>query len=235
MKQSNLKGWMIPVFVAVTLLLQSACTSPPPEVIPPNQSPVIVYINYAHDAFGTAEVQIECLAKDADGDNLTYQWSAEAGKISGSGPNVLWMPPGKMGTYPITLLVSDGKGGVATENISIRVVTNADGTATPLVELKLKLGDAEPVIVEKARVRIWMTEDILCIVEEAGSASDLTYTWSAGSGEMQGKGLDEGKANKIRWKAPGVRGDYTVSVTVKDSQGREAKGKVNIEVFCCGN
>ena len=234
MKQFNIAGWLMVILIVVTLNLQSACT-PPPEVRPPNQAPVIESINYAPDAFGISEVQIDCLAKDADSDNLSYQWKAEAGQISGSGPSVIWMPPGKMGKYPITLVVTDGRGGVATENISIRVLTNADGTATPLAELKLKLGDAGPMIVDKARVRIWMTEDILCIVEDAVSASDLTYTWSATSGEIQGKDLEEGKANKIRWKAPGIRGDYTVSVTVKDSQGREAKGQVNINVFCCGN
>jgi hypothetical protein len=139
-----------------------------------------------------------------------------------------------MGTYLVRLLIDDGKGGVATENISIRVVTNADGTATPTVEIKLKPGDAELVIVDKQRCRIWMTTDILCIVEDAGG-SDLTYTWSATSGEMQGNGLQEGKASKVRWKAPGVRGDYTVNVTVKDSLGKVAKGQVNINVFCCGN
>jgi len=160
---------------------------------------------------------------------------AEAGQISGSGPGVLWMPPGKMGTYPITLVVTDGGGGVATENISIRVLTNADGTATPTVEVGLKLGDTKPVIVDKQRVRIWMTTDIICMVDDAGDCDDLTYTWSATGGRMQGKGLEEGRADRIRWTAPGVRGDATVSVTVKDSRGREAEGQVNINVFCCGN
>jgi hypothetical protein len=235
MKPSSFAGWLIAIVIAVTLTLQPACAPPTPEVKRPNQAPVIENIIYAKDAFGTSEVQIECLAKDADSDNLTYQWAAEAGQISGRGPNVLWMPPGKMGTYPLTLVISDGKGGVATENISIRVVTNADGTATPLVELKIRLGDTEPVIVDKQRARVWMTTDILCIVDNASGASDLTYTWSAREGKLQGKGLEEGTANKIRWTAPGVKSDVTVSVTVKDIHGQETKGQVNFNVFCCGN
>jgi len=233
-KQFNSATWLIAILIAVTLMLQLACFPPPAETKRPNQAPVIDSVNYAHDTMSNSEVQIECLAKDADSDNLTYQWAAEAGQISGSGQNVWWTPPGKMGTYPITLVVTDGKGGVATENISIRVVTNADGTATPTVEIKLKLGDAYPVLVDKHRCRIWMTTDILCIVEDA-DGSNLTYTWSATGGKMQGKDLEEGKADRIRWTAPGVRGDETVSVTAKDSQGNEAKGQVNINVFCCGN
>ncbi len=235
MKQCNFAGWLIAILIVITLNLQSACSPPPAEVGQPNRAPVIESVNYAHDAFGNTDVQIDCAAKDADSDNLTYQWTAEAGQISGSGPDVLWLPPGKMGTYPITLVVTDGEGGVATENISIRVLTNADGTATPTVEVGLKLGDTEPVIVDKQRVRIWMTTDIICMVAGAGDCDDLTYTWSATGGRMQGKGLEEGRADRIRWTAPGVRSDATVSVTVKDSRGRKAEGQVNINVFCCGN
>ncbi len=226
---------LIAVLIIFVSALHLACTQPPPVADQPNQSPVIESVDYIHDTFATSEVQIECLARDADGDSLTYQWQPEAGQISGSGSNVLWTPPGKMGTYLIKLLVTDGKGGLATENISIRVVTNADGTATPMVEIKLKLGDTETAIVDKQRVRIWMTTDIICIVENADSAGDLTYTWSATDGKIQGKGLEEGKADKIRWTAPGVRSDNIVSVTVKDSQGKVASGQVNINVFCCGN
>ena len=234
MKLSNVAGWVTTVAIAVMLALQSACTPPPPEVKQLNQSPVIENISYARDAFANSEVQIDCIAKDADSDNLTYKWTAEAGEIRGKGNSVLWMPPGKMGTYPITLAVTDGNGGVATENISIRVVTNADGTATPEVDINLKLGAAEPVVMDKQRIRIWMTTDISCTVEETGGG-DLTYTWSATEGKLQGNGLEAGKANKIKWIAPGVKSDATVSVTVKNGQGKEARGQINFNVFCCGN
>jgi len=235
MKPLNFAGLIIAILIAFALTLQLSCAPPPQEVERPNQAPVIESVNYAQDTMSNSEVQIKCLAKDADSDNLTYLWKADAGQISGSGPSVLWMPPGKMGTYPINLLVTDGKGGVASENISIRVVTNADGTATAMVELKLKMGDAETPVIYKQRIRNWFEIDILCIIEDAGSAGDLMYTWSATGGEIKGKGLEEGKANRIRWKAPGVKGDYTVSVTVKDNAGREAKGQVIVTVFCCGD
>jgi hypothetical protein len=235
MKPFNVTGCLIAILITATLTLQSACALPQPEVKRPNLAPVIESINYAKDTMSNSEVQIECLAKDADSDNLTYQWTAEAGQLSGSGPNVWWTPPGKMGTYPINLVVTDGKGGVATENISITVVTNADGTATPMVELKLKMGDALTPVVYKQRIRNWLDMDVLCIMEDTGGASDLIYTWSATAGEMKGKGLVEGTADRIRWKAPGVKGDYTISITVKDSAGREAKGQVIATVFCCGD
>jgi len=233
MKPFNAAGWLIALLLTLTLTLQSSCAPPPPAQ--PNRAPLIESVNYAKDAFATSEVQIDCLAKDADSDNLTYQWNAVAGQISGKGPSVFWMPPPKMGTYPITLVVTDGRGGVATENISIRVVTNADGTSSPLVELKLKMGDAGTLVVAKQRIQGRLAVDILCIVEDAGSAGDLKYTWTAKSGELTGKGLTEGNASRVNWKAPYLRGDYNIDVTVKDSQGMEAKGLVIVTVFCCGD
>jgi len=233
MKKFDAAGRLVALLIVLTLALQPACA--PQQPAQPNRSPVIESVNYNKDAFATSEVQIDCLAKDADSDNLTYQWYAEAGQISGGGPSVLWMPPGKMGKYPITLVVSDGRGGAATENISIRVVTNADGTATPLVELKLKMGETETPGVAKQRIQGRLAIDILCQVEGSADAGDLTYTWTAKSGELTGKGLAEGKANRVNWKSPYIKGDYNVDVTVKDSQGREAKGQVVVTVFCCGD
>ncbi len=227
-------GSLIALLTVIVFALQSACTSAATPAELPNHPPVIESIDYMHDTFATSDVQIGCLSGDVDGDKLMYQWSAEEGRISGNGPNVVWIPPGRMGTYTVTLSVHDGKGGVASENISIRVLTNADGTATPMVELKLKLGDSEPEVVEKQRVRIWMTTDIACRMENPGEG-DLTYTWSATAGKMQGKGLEEGKASIIRWIAPGQRGEATVNVTVSDSSGRKAGGRVDLEIFCCGN
>jgi hypothetical protein len=233
-KKVNPTRLLISPIIVIVFTTQTACASVSPATGQLKKSPVIESINYMHDTFANSDVQIDCLAKDVDGDNLTYRWTAEEGRISGNGPNVVWTPPDRMGTYNVTLSVYDGKGGTASENISIRVVTNADGTATPMVELKLKLGDSEPEVVSKQRVRIWMTTDIICLVENPGGG-DLTYSWSASAGKMQGKGLEEGKADKIRWVAPGQRGEAAVNVKVRDSLGREARGRVDIEIFCCGN
>ncbi|MBN1376280.1 MAG: hypothetical protein JXA01_09005 [Dehalococcoidia bacterium] len=199
-----------------------------------NHAPVIESISHVKDVFSNVETQLACLASDADGDNLTYRWSADAGDIMGEGANILWMPPDKLGTYNVVLVVADGKGGEARETINIRVVTNADGSATPRIEIKLKLGETQPVVIEGQRSRIWMTTDIACIVENAGK-NQLTYTWLANGGKIAGGGLEEGKADRIGWTAPGVQSDSVIKVVVTDSQGRSAAGQVNIHVFCCGN
>ena len=68
---------------------------------------------------GTSTIQ--CVASDPDGDELSYIWSAERGNISGEGAMVTWVAPNTHGTYTITVTVADGRGGEASESISIEV------------------------------------------------------------------------------------------------------------------
>ena len=230
----NMTNKLVLALAAVLFSMQLACTSSVPQVTQPNNPPVIEKITYAKDVFANSENELICLASDADGDNLTYRWTSEAGSINGGGSDVLWMPPGKLGTYPVIVVVSDGNGGEAKETINIRVLTNEDGTADPTIEIKLKLGELQPVMVDKQRARIWTTTNIVCIVENA-EGNQLTYTWSSNGGKITGKGVTEGKADRIGWTAPGVPDDRTIIVEVMDNQGRQAKGMINIHVFCCGN
>ncbi|MGD9118946.1 MAG: DNRLRE domain-containing protein [Dehalococcoidia bacterium] len=51
---------------------------------------------------------ISCAASDADGDSLTYTWSATDGTITGTGDSVTWEAPAAEGTYTISVEVSDG-------------------------------------------------------------------------------------------------------------------------------
>jgi hypothetical protein len=234
MKQFRIAESIVTGIIALILAVQTACMPSAPIVEQENHVPVIEKITYTKDVFSNSENELICLASDADGDNLTYLWTCEAGNIKSDGSSVLWMPPGKMGTYPVTLMVTDGRGGEAKETINIRVVTNADGTATPTIEIKMKMGETQPVVIDKQRARIWTTTEIVCIVENA-EGNQLTYNWSANGGKITGKSVLEGKADRIGWTAPGVQSDSTIDVNVEDGQGKKATGQVNIHVFCCGN
>jgi hypothetical protein len=68
---------------------------------------------------GTTEVT--CSASDPDGDSLTYQWSAPAGWFSGSGARVVWHALALPMDVALTCRVSDGRGGVATDSVRVRV------------------------------------------------------------------------------------------------------------------
>jgi hypothetical protein len=64
---------------------------------------------------------INCTARDPDGDKLSYLWSASSGNITGEEMVVTWVAPDAFGTYTITVTVTDGRGGEATESIDIVV------------------------------------------------------------------------------------------------------------------
>ncbi|MBN1691342.1 MAG: hypothetical protein JW901_09990 [Dehalococcoidia bacterium] len=228
----------ISIFITLLFvgLYASACVpaASMPEVLPANHNPVITEIEYVKDVFNGAETDLYCLAEDMDGDNLTYSWTAEEGAVFGSGSLVSWLPPVDMGTYPIKVTVKDTRGGETSETISIRVLTNADGTATPNVYLRLKPGQSPDTVVVDRRVRMYFTTTIFCVVESAAS-DKLRYRWSSTGGKLKAPGLDDGTAHKVGWIAPGVAGNYVVTVTVSDDKNNEVKGQVDFEVFCCGN
>jgi hypothetical protein len=64
---------------------------------------------------------IGCVASDADGDTLTYAWTATGGTISGTGNSVSWEAPATEGTYNISVSVSDGHGGTVSDSCDITV------------------------------------------------------------------------------------------------------------------
>lgn len=64
---------------------------------------------------------ITCVASDPDEDKLSYIWSADGGNITGAGYEVTWVAPNAYGTYTITVTVTDGRGGEASESVEIIV------------------------------------------------------------------------------------------------------------------
>jgi hypothetical protein len=82
----------------------------------------------------TAGVFLNGWAWDEDGDPLTYTWTGAFG--TASGPSAVADLPG--GSHTVTLTVTDGRGGVATDTVEILVndidpPTIAGATATPNV------------------------------------------------------------------------------------------------------
>lgn len=92
------------------------------KVVAPNQPPVIESLTperWLVVKAGTST--IECVASDPDGDELSYIWSKDEGNISGEGDTVTWVAPNAYGIYTITVTVTDGRGGEASESVSIEV------------------------------------------------------------------------------------------------------------------
>ncbi len=94
------------------------------SVIVGNNPPVIASVVAASPSVppgGTTAVT--CTATDADGDTLTYTWSApNGGAITGSGSSVTWQAPAAEDTYTVAVTVSDGQGGTDSGSTNIVVI-----------------------------------------------------------------------------------------------------------------
>ncbi len=69
------------------------------------------------------EVRLTAEASDADGDPLTYAWSAQAGRFVGGtdGATAHWTAPPETGRYAVGVRVSDGEGGSTEATAAVTV------------------------------------------------------------------------------------------------------------------
>jgi len=62
-------------------------------------------------------------AQDPDGDPLTYRWATPTGTLANpAAQQTRWAAPQQEGAVPVTVTVDDGKGGTASDTITIQVV-----------------------------------------------------------------------------------------------------------------
>ena len=116
--------WLAGLIICTTaiLLVVVSCTSA-------NQAPVISSLSpSAWQVSPVDNIEVKSVASDLDGDELSYTWSASAGDISGEGAVVFWTAPEASGTYSIRVQVTDGKGGEATQGVSISVASSGGGS-----------------------------------------------------------------------------------------------------------
>jgi peptidoglycan-associated lipoprotein len=70
-------------------------------------------------------------AQDPDGDSLAYRWSAPSGTLANNAERqTQWTAPSQEGPVPVTVAVDDGKGGTASDSVTIQVVRPAQKTYT---------------------------------------------------------------------------------------------------------
>jgi outer membrane protein OmpA-like peptidoglycan-associated protein len=91
----------------------------------PNHPPTIACSADRSAVFAGERVHISCKANDPDGDPLTYAWRANAGRITGNGPEGDFDTTGLApANYSITTRVDDGRGGAAdaTTGVDVKAV-----------------------------------------------------------------------------------------------------------------
>ena len=176
-----------------------------------NHIPLITSLKAEREALSpSGSYQIECVASDEDGDELSYEWSASKGYIDGNGATIVWRAPAAEGIYSITAKVSDGNDGEATDSITISVS-----------------GNRPPIVHSLTSDMDWLTPSSSCCLE--CSATDpngdrLSYEWSASQGKISGAG------SVVTWTAPEATGLYTITVVVTDSHDEKDTKSLTISV-----
>jgi hypothetical protein len=211
----NKKRCLVIIAVAV-LLLASSCTV--------NYRPIITSLEA--EAPWTAplsSLQVTCNASDPEGDELSYEWSASGGNITGTGAAVNWIAPEEVGMYDITVVVNDSLGANATGLITL-IASNGP---PPVIEDLIVTAIGHPYLKETTtgyKVAKTYEYDIECI---ASDTDELVYEWSCTGGEISGGG------SLITWTAPNTEGDVTVTVKVFDGAGNWVRESIVFEVVHC--
>ena len=95
----------------------------PPPPPPANRPPRVTLTCDPCEIMVGEESQLRADASDPDGDALEYRWSAPAGDFQGEANRATrpWQAPDEPGRVPVTVTVDDGRGGTASDTVTIDV------------------------------------------------------------------------------------------------------------------
>jgi len=154
---------------------------------------------------------------------LSYEWTATGGDISGTGEVVSWTAPQEFGTYNVTVVADDGRGGEATSTI---ILTASNGPPPGIASLNVTA--KEPKYLKKTatgyKVGKGKEYDIQGIASGTGT---LSYSWTCTGGQISGEGA------VVTWTAPDTTSDVTVTVRVYDDAGNWAEKNIIFKVVDC--
>lgn len=204
--------------------------------------PVISDLKADHQVAALGKTQVVCTATEAGADNLTYNWGATDGTITGAGSTITWTAPGKSGDYMITVVVSDGNGGAAKQNVIINVPekpNNPPVIDAIRIELPVRTITLKPNMTDEDRKKAlaslialkYEVVNISCMAHDDDN-DKLNYVWQATGGKLSGTGAN------VQWIAPGWvqnlnDAPYTITVEVSDDNGGSDVYQIPIIVHCC--
>jgi hypothetical protein len=202
----NKKRWLVIIVIVVAAVLLAILL----DAMLSNHLPAIIGLEAPERVTPLGSCHIVCAASDADGDELSYNWSASGGEINGEGATVTWTAPHSEGSYDVTVWVADERGGEVMKQVTITVRANRPPTIASLV------ADA-----------IWTLPSgnlqVTCTASDP-DGDELNYEWSTDGGGISGTGA------VVNWAAPQEVGIYHVTVVVKDGHGREDSRSVPLSV-----
>ena len=225
---------ILTVMFGCTTQNNTAPIVPPPE--PVNNAPLISSLTADQQvAEPLGKVVLNCRASDPESDNLSYRWTASGGFIEGSAETVSWTAPDSPGSYKVTVVVSDGRGGATAADA---LITIPEKTNNPPVISAINFMPAGRTIILKRNPTAAEINKVLPIMKRTDTAyfecistdpdkDELTYVWKASGGGLTGGGP------KIFWRPPTAAADYTITCEISDGKGGTDSFTVTITVKCC--
>ena len=195
-----------------------------------NSSPSITgLVADAEWTLPSGSINVTCNATDPDGDELSYEWTASRGNITGTGAQVVWTAPQEVSAYSITVVVSDSYGGSDTAALPVTVVT---GEPPTIKELQITKDRYAHCYLKKYSGGYYVGKeqkyDIECILADA--SGPVSYQWSCTGGDMFATSED---GSTISWQAPDKSVKVTVTVTASDITGNMASKNLVLTVVSC--
>lgn len=209
------------IMTLAVLLLASSCQ--PVD----NYPPIINSLEAEADwALPSGSLQVICIASDRDDDQLSYNWLASRGNITGTGPEVSWIAPGEIGVCEITVAVDDGHDGEDTMSL---ILIAANGTL-PIIE-NLIVTAKEPKYLKKtlAGYKVGKGKEYYIECISSNTSGELAYEWVCDGGEISGEG------SIITWTAPNTSVDVKVTVVVFDVAGNMDNENIVFTVVSCSS
>jgi hypothetical protein len=191
----NRRRYLVIVAIVVAAILVAILLN----TVLANHRPAIASLEAPERVIPSGRCQIACNASDRDGDELSYNWSASGGNISGTGAAVNWTAPDSIGSYNVTVMVIDGRGGGVMKKVTIEVRANNPPKINSLVAdayWTLPLGSL----------------NVTCDASDPDD-DEMSYEWTTTGGNISGTGA------VVSWNAPQEVGIYHIAVVVKDGHG----------------
>lgn len=139
-------------------------------------------------------IHVHVYATDADGDQLSYQYTLTQGMITGTGPEVQIITPEVKGSYELIVKVTDGNKGEVHGSRSFGV------NSRPV--LNQIIVTPNPVTSNK--------DALIEIQAEDPDGDLLTYNYVPEEGKITGSG------NAVSWTAPVVTGTFNIGISITD-------------------
>ena len=192
----NLHRWVVNLTQLCIVLVSSFCLSCSQEAT--NTSPIIDRLIVPSEVLVGVKTEFHVIARDSDGDSLSYTWSISQGQtVESSSRTATWVAPDQPGAFIVSVFVSDGISEPTTR--SKQILVKAPNKPPEITELRIPKKVSAGEISQLSLLAVDPNQD------------PLVFTW-----KIDDVVLEEGPKTEIEWQVPTQEGEVTIQVIVSD-------------------